>query len=169
MGATNKVNLQVLDMLIETNIARRNSEFNIDELISFIERQITPELGIGGDKYHFSPYCQNCHAILTLSKNYSDLSRRLIDWFVKNQDSNGFWGISGPTVEETAYSVLALCYYHIHTEKIDLSIVNRAIDYLLTKQEPYPNLWLSKVAYTPIETVQAHVLAALELYHQAVA
>ena len=169
IGPSNMVNLHVLDMLLETNVAQRMSEFNIDELISFIEKQITPGQGIGGDKYHYSPYCQNCHGVLALSKNYTEISRKLVDWFLNNQDINGLWGINGPTVEETAYAVLALCYYHIHTEKIDLSILNKTIDYLLTNQEHHPNLWLSKVAYTPIETVQAHILAALELYHQAVA
>lgn len=169
IGASNMVNLHVLDMLLETNMAKYNSEFNIDQLVTFIAKQISPEHGIGGDKYHFSPFCQNSHGILTLAKHYPDLSRKLVDWFITNQDSNGLWGINGPTVEETAYSVLALCYHHLHAEELDLSILNNAIDYLLSNQGPYPNLWLSKVAYTPIETVQAHILAALELYHQVVA
>ena len=43
-----------------------------------------------------------------------------------------------------------------------------AITYLTKEDGKYQNLWLSKVAYTPIETVQAHILAALELYHQSV-
>ncbi len=168
IGTSNMVNLHVLDMLLETNASKWNREFNIDQLVSFIAKQISPEYGIGGDKYHYSPYCQNCHAVLTLSKNYPSLSRKLVDWLFANQDINGLWGITGPTVEETAYAVLALCYYHIHAEKLDLTILNNAIDYLVADHGPYPNLWLSKVAYTPIETVKAHILAALELYHQAV-
>lgn len=167
IGASNMVNLHVLDMLLESKASLKTDDFGLDELLSFISNQITPENGIGGDKYHYSPYCQNCHGVLTLSTEYPDLSRQLIDWFIRNQDSNGLWGVNGPTVEETAYAVMSLCYYHIHAVRIDLSILNKAIDYLLSEQEPYQNLWLSKVAYTPIETVQAHILAALELYHQA--
>ena len=157
IGASNMVNLHVLDMLLETSIVRYNHEFDI-----------SPEQGIGGDKYHFSPYCQNAHGVLTLTKHFPNLSIKLIDWFLANQDENGLWGMHGPTVEETAYGVIALCYFHIHAEELDLSVVHKAIDYLISNQDPYPNLWLSKVAYTPIETVQAHILAALELYHQAV-
>jgi hypothetical protein len=56
---------------------------------------------------------------------------------------------------------------HIHAEKIDLSILFKAIDYFLTDTNKYPDLWLSKVAYTPIETVKTHVLTAIELYHRA--
>ena len=169
IGASNMVNLHVLDMLLETNITKFNSEFDIDQLVSFIDNQISPEAGIGGDKYHYSPYWQNSHGVLPLAKLYPDLSRILVEWFQSNQNENGLWGINGPTVEETAYAVIALCYHHIHAEKLDLSFLDRAIDYLISNVDPYPNLWLSKVAYTPNETNKAHILAALELSNQAVA
>ena len=103
-----------------------------------------------------------------MSKHFPAISRKLVDWFIKQQDFDGLWGTHGPTVEETAYAVMALSYYHIYAENIDLNILYKAVDFLIRNNSNYPNLWLSKVAYTPIETVQAHVLAALELYRKAV-
>jgi prenyltransferase beta subunit len=167
IGASNMVNLHVLDMLLETTTRATELDIDIYRLTSYMAKQITTEHGIGGDKYHFSPYCQNAHGVLALTKKFPDLSSKLIDWFLSQQDEDGLWGINGPTVEETAYAVLSLCYYHIHAENIDLSILFKAIDFLLTDTNKYPNLWLSKVAYTPIETVKAHVLTAIELYHKA--
>ena len=168
IGASNMVNLHVLDLYLESSHTDPNRYNIIDQLISFINKQITSTAGIGGDKYHYSPYCQNAHAILALAKYYPDISRKLIDWFISNQDENGLWGSHGPNIEETAYAVMSLCYYHLYTENIDLNILFKAIEYLMTSKDRHPDLWLSKVAYTPIETVQAHILAALELYHQAV-
>ena len=166
MGASNMVNLHVLDMYLESTISDPDRRLYIDQLVSFINKQITTKDGIGGDKYHYSPYCQNAHGVLTLSKHFPELACKLVDWFLTNQDKDGLWGIHGPTVEETAYAVMALCYYHIYAEKIDLTRLFKAIDFLVNESGNYPNLWLSKVAYTPIETVQAHIVAALELYHQ---
>lgn len=169
IGASNMVNLHVLDLFLESNHRESNRYTIIDQLVSFINKQITSSKGIGGDKYHYSPYCQNAHAVLALAKYYPDISRKLIDWFISNQDEGGVWGSHGPNVEETAYAVMSLCYYHIFSENIDLNNLNNAIEYLTKYNNRHPDLWLSKVAYTPIETVQAHILAALELYHQAVA
>lgn len=169
IGASNMVNLHVLDLYLESSHKEPNRYTIIDHLISFINKQITTSKGIGGDKYHYSPYCQNAHAVLALGKYYPDISRKLIDWFLSNQDEKGLWGSHGSNVEETAYAIMSLCYYHIYSEKIDLNILYNAIEYLSNNSTRYPDLWLSKVAYTPIETVKAHILAALELYHQAVA
>ena len=168
MGASNMVNIHVLDMYLESSYQCNNRQMMINQLVTYIEKQISYSKGIGGDKYHHSPYCQNTHAVLALAKNYPEISRKLIDWFIVNQDENGLWGTNGPNIEETAYAVMSLCYYHINAEKIDLNILFNAIDYLVKNDNPYPDLWLSKVAYTPIETVQAHILSALELYRQAV-
>lgn len=166
IGSSNMVNLHVLDMYLESSIIDEERTIIINQLLDFMDKQITVKDGIGGDKYHYSPYCQNAHAVLTLSKEYPEISCKLVDWFFNNQNKDGLWGIHGPSVEETAYAVMALCYYHLHAEKINIERLYKAIDYLLQENGQYQNLWLSKVAYTPIETVQAHILAALELYHQ---
>ena len=163
IGASNMVNLHVLDMYLETNLINKDEE--VDKLLTHIEAQLQKIDGIGGDKYHYSPYCQNAHAVLALTKSFPEQARILIDWFIENQHEDGKWGFNGiVTVEETAYAVLALCYYHKYAEKLDLSILRNAIEYLVTNNEPYQDLWLSKTAYTPIETVEAHITAALALY-----
>ncbi|MHA2364396.1 MAG: prenyltransferase/squalene oxidase repeat-containing protein [Candidatus Hodarchaeales archaeon] len=169
--ASNMVNLHVLDAYSENNHKERDRI--IEKLIFYFERLLPEDTAsLGGDKYHFSPYCQNSHGVLALSKEAPDLSERIVNWFWQEQQINGLWGSHPlqPTIEETAYAILALCYYHIHVEKVDLERLRSAIQYILAfdLDSPQPPLWLSKTAYTPIEVNDAHVLASLLAYKEAI-
>ena len=161
--ASNMVNLHVFDLFNETNHPSKDKELN--KLETYFERTISKEYGIGDDKYHASPYCQNSHGVMAFAKDHPNLCGPLIDWFWNQQRENGLWGNTRVTVEETAYSVLAICYAHEYREPQELEKLIPAVDYLVNNfKDIFPNLWLSKVAYTPIETVKAHIFSALELF-----
>ncbi len=66
-------------------------------------------------------------------------------------------------MEETAYSMLALLYYHENSEKIDDAVLSSGIRYLANNyyKNEYPEMWIAKGLYCPINVVRSSILAVL--------
>ena len=98
------------------------------------------------------------------------MSNKIIDWLFDTQKQNGSWGILDGTSEETAYAVQALTYYHINVEKLDTVPIASGVKFLLENYEnnDYPELWIGKGLYTPINVVKSAVISALYMYHSKI-
>ena len=125
------------------------------------------------DKWHTSPYYATTHAIVALLKEESCLKacRHTIDWLICTQRRDGSWGFfEKGTVEETAYTLIALLHYH-RKNPIDKDILHRGANYIYIHQNiisNYPALWIDKCLYIPHNVVRSAVLAAIILYEQTV-
>jgi halimadienyl-diphosphate synthase len=139
-------------------------EVIIEKLIRFLRRNIRSD-GFWEDKWHISPYYATCHAVFTLCGIDSDLTERAISWILRTKNSNGTWGKNGGTLEETAYAIQALMYYHRHVEHIDVRRLSKSLPYLsLGGHAPsyisLPDLWVGKVLYTPMRIVWSSIASA---------
>jgi squalene cyclase len=122
------------------------------------------------DKWHASPYYATSHALIALlhQGNYlGHACRHTVDWIVNTQLRDGSWGFFGRgTVEETAYALTALLYYHNY-HPLNEEILHKGACYLLQsyeKKRSHPEFWIGKDLFIPYDVVQAAILAALILY-----
>ncbi|MFZ0549112.1 MAG: prenyltransferase/squalene oxidase repeat-containing protein [Candidatus Promineifilaceae bacterium] len=123
------------------------------------------------DKWHASPFYATAHVLVGMLRHDVFLSyvcRPTIDWLLHTQRPNGSWGFYDVgTVEETAYVLTALLYYHQH-EPIKKEVLQRAADFLAANHQgpdsDYPELWIGKCLYTPQDVVRSAVLSALIQY-----
>ncbi len=116
------------------------------------------------DKWHASPYYLTAPSIGMLHGIIDDLLPSRIEWIIQTQNPDGGWGYyHKSTIEETAYCIDALLYWHEHIERLDASILNPGINYLLKQMDDptYEPMWIGKGLYTPYKVVQASVLTAL--------
>lgn len=155
-------NIHVLDC-VKSCREFPNREEVIERLVRFLSGEMHPE-GFWKDKWHMSPYYATCHAILALCGVSSSLAEKAVSWILKTQNSNGTWGENGGTLEETAYAVQALMYYHRYVERIDIARMSRAISALIlngcTSPVCLPDLWTGKVLYTPVRIVLSSIASA---------
>lgn len=117
------------------------------------------------DKWHVSPYYTTCHAVIALKDIDKSLAQAAIQWLQETQRTDGSWGIFSGTVEETAYCVQALLLYDASNQNHDVNM-NGAIDYLKANrnQSHYPELWIGKGLYAPINVIKSSALSALLLH-----
>ncbi len=167
LGVSFLVNLHIYD-LYQTLVDAPNRDRVLDKLKHFFSDILYKDHKFGKDKYYYSPILQNSHAILAFKENEPELSTICYNWLI-SQQKNGLWGMKHPTIEETAFAVMGICAYHIYVRKIDLSILNTAIDYIT---EHYSDLlndtyWLAKVLFNPIQLQKVNVFSALNIYHRA--
>ncbi|MCA9988239.1 MAG: hypothetical protein KDE09_04925 [Anaerolineales bacterium] len=136
------------------------------------------------DKWHVSPYYATAHALSILKElprqqasRMKPLVERSREWLRHTQNADGSWGFYGePTVEETAYGLLALAAGAGTPADSDKISSTLAAKYLLTRLleherhssevYPFPPLWIDKCLYTPRLIVQAVVVSALEAYRR---
>ena len=133
------------------------------------------------DKWHISPYYATAHALRVLAELPADQAKRIQpaigrarEWLRETQNADGSWGFyDQPTVEETAYGLLALTAGARHDR--DCLPCDRASQYLqshaqsrgarpcapTTDEEMFPPLWIEKCLYTPKLIVQATIESAL--------
>ena len=134
------------------------------------------------DKWHISPYYATAHALCILKElprqqasRMKPLVERSREWLRYTQNADGSWGFySEPTLEETAYGLLALTAGAGTPIDSDKDSCIRAAAYLLQKLnehensgngEPdydYPPLWIDKCLYTPTLIVHTVIISALE-------
>jgi halimadienyl-diphosphate synthase len=128
------------------------------------------------DKWHVSPAYATCHALCVLAalpEPWASRTRGMLEaganWMRSAQDLGGAWGcLGGPTLEETAYGLLALTRIDSRSGDLrHLAARRAAFEYLeeATRSEPgrgpdYPPLWIDKCLYTPPRVVESAIIAA---------
>ncbi len=125
------------------------------------------------DKWHISPYYATAHVLVGLLRHDAFLiyiCQPTIDWMLHTQRPDGSWGFyETGTVEETAYVLTALLYYHQH-KPVKKEVLQRAAEFLAVNHQgpdsDYPELWIGKCLYTPQDVVRSAVLSALILYEE---
>jgi hypothetical protein len=145
----------------------------IDKTIRFLRSQM-----IDGnhfqDYWHLSPAYPTCHAIFAFHLTEETLMESCVDFFLDTQRDDGSWGFTSNgnglgTLEETAFALQGLLYYHQHVESIDLEPVNRGIEFILDgfPSARYPEMWWAKVLNTSENIVESGVIGALLMFRQA--
>jgi halimadienyl-diphosphate synthase len=138
----------------------------IERLIQFLKKKMNPE-GFWLDKWHISPYYTTAHAVITLSDVEPALAEKAVSWIQKTQNENGLWGENNGTLEETAYAVQAILYYHHTVERLDISTIKlpRLGHGPPLVQNMLPDLWIGKVLYTPVNVIFATIASAQTMLH----
>jgi len=128
------------------------------------------------DKWHASPYYATSHTLIALINAHEPLVTECVDsieWLIHTQREDGSWGyFDRGTAEETAYALLALLHYHRHIESMNqvaVETIKKGVSFLQYSMEEhidlmYPDLWIAKSLYAPVNIVKAAILAALNLY-----
>lgn len=156
-------NLHALELFKTATNHPRSKEI-VHKLLSFFEKEMNGSY-LGVDKYYFSPSFQNCHGVFAFEGIAPNLAEKCMQYFVDCQGSNGLWGSGSTQVEETAFAVLGLSYYHRYIELIDISKLKNAVEFLLINwDQHYGEQWITKVHYAPIEIIRAHIFGALASY-----
>lgn len=154
-------NIHILDA-IKNDPNCNNREHSIEKILEFLKSKRTSD-GYWTDKWHVSPYYATGHAIIALSGLDDSIAGEAVEWIIDSQNSNGSWGVYRETIEETAYALWALLYYYENVEKIDEKIILNGIQYLSKNlnSEDYPELWIAKGLYCPLNVVKSAVLSVL--------
>lgn len=156
-------NIHVLDFIKDCPQFPNKDEV-VEQLIRFIRSEMNSE-GFWVDKWHVSPYYPTSHAVLALCDVDPSLASKAISWILDTQNKNGTWGREGGTLEETAYAIQALLYYHRHVEHIDIGKIARALSILnlqnyIQSEASLPEMWVAKVFLTPVRVVGSAVASA---------
>ncbi|HLA44431.1 MAG TPA: hypothetical protein VJZ27_13395, partial [Aggregatilineales bacterium] len=147
-----------------------NREQFCDTIIrSLLQQQLYQSFWI--DKFHVSPYYVTSHimiALITLRELSIVEYSHSIEWFKHTQHSDGSWGyFKIGTIEETAYTLLALMYYHEFVKPLNIDILHRGIEFLENHNTPdqrLTDLWIAKTNFSPPAIVDALLLATFERY-----
>jgi hypothetical protein len=155
-------NLHILDFLKEYGNVSQIQEI-AERILQFLRREMRCP-GYWVDKWHSSFYYPTSHAVIALSNVDNSLAAKAVSWILQTQNENGMWGCNGGSVEETAYAVQALLYYHMNVERIDLSPIERAAKNLFIKSMgKCPEFWVAKGLYVPTNIVESAVMSALNM------
>ncbi len=113
------------------------------------------------DKWHFSPIYPTSRAVIALEGLDDTLAQQCVDWIVRNQHTDGSWGASGSTQEETAFAALSLTFWLSKGNPVDMFILKKAYHYLEgVTTAPEDTLWIGKTLYCPQNVVCALIFAA---------
>ncbi len=160
-------NVHVLDALRDHPGYVRRQESMIAKVLAFLREQATLQ-PFWFDKFHASPFYPTAHAVIAAIGLDAAFVKNAIDWIIKMQKGSGAWGYYGPTSEETAYCMQALIAYHQQVEPLDLSALDRAAEFLYRSYQSddheYPELWIGKSLYSPVNIVHSAVISALIMY-----
>ncbi|OLS20947.1 MAG: Type B diterpene cyclase [Candidatus Heimdallarchaeota archaeon LC_2] len=162
------LNLHILDAIFHSkNWKHKDEEINF--ILSFLEDEIKLS-GFSNDKWHISPLYSNVHGILSLADIDESLAEKCMRGITQNQNKNGLWGKNGTELEDTSLGILGLSYYNNEVEKIDISNLYEAVEYLVSvvNDSHYYQLkicpqWVSKILYDPKEIREMHTIAALSV------
>jgi halimadienyl-diphosphate synthase len=116
------------------------------------------------DKWHVSPYYLLSMAVIALCRVDRELASYYVKWLTCTQRTNGGWGQQSATLEETAYAITALVYWHKHIAKVPMPVIEKGRQYLVTHNgnKDEPALWIGKSLYYPTAVVEGAVIAALQ-------
>jgi hypothetical protein len=124
------------------------------------------------DKWHASPYYATERCVTALAchggSHGPGAVRSAADWVLATQREDGFWGIWGPSAEETAYAVKILLHVpDLAGQRQAAEALDRAEAALCeegrTPAQRHPALWHDKTLYAPEAMIEAEVTAAREL------
>ena len=103
-----------------------------------------------------------------IPRNYDkELCNNAIEWIIDTQNKDGSWGFYGPTAEETAYAIQALCIWKTSNGKVSSNIIENGINWLIQHNNPpHPPLWIGKALYTPELVVRSTILSAIQMGRQ---
>lgn len=139
-----------------------------EQLLQFLRKSMYSP-GFWLDKWHVSPYYPTSHAIFALCDADPFLAEKGISWILDTQNENGSWGLNAGTVEETAYVVQALMYYHQNVEHIDIPYSLTTLDInQVHSPSPLCELWIGKTLYTPLNVVFSSMVSASIMYNTCV-
>ncbi len=126
------------------------------------------------DEWHLSPaYCTS-HAIPAFHMIEETLMERCVSFFLDTQHPDGSWGfVLGNglgTIEETAYALQGLLYYHSRVERLDESVLHRAVEYVVDRfpAPAYPEMWAAKVLFAPRHIIESLVTGTLLMFKRHV-
>jgi halimadienyl-diphosphate synthase len=153
-------NIHVLDFVKSCSGFPRREEV-VEKLVQFLRREVYPG-GFWVDKWHISPYYPTSHAVIALCDIDLSLAEKAVSWILNTQNENGMWGENDGTLEETAYCVQALMYYHRHAEHIDTERMSKAVSALncASLSTSLTDLWVGKVLYSPVRVLWSSVASA---------
>ncbi len=155
--------LEALHTLPETDRARAR-----DKILAYLFRA-RRHGSFWSDKWHCSDYYPTSKALMAMSPHVAQEEMEdTLRWLLFTQRESGAWGQYMPTSEETAYVLLALLNYHRTVRPLSQEPLRRAAEYLIANEHPfkgdYPELWITKVLYSPTFVIRCAILAALNLY-----
>jgi len=146
------VNVNALKTLTLRNF--EGKETYIESINTWLEdKLLTP------DKWNVSKFYVPSRAVFSVKE---ELAQKCIDFLITNQNDDGGWGIS---MEESAYVVLALCYWYKSGYASNLlEIVSNAIIkakiYFETHEMKMVPLWCAKVLYCPYLIAKCAIYSA---------
>ena len=163
------IHAHLLDALHYTERGARAPR--IAKVLRFLEAVRQPG-GYWLDKWHVSPYYVTTRVVLAAAGHglAPALVAPAVDWLVRSQRADGGWGYyppqeDAPTLEETAYALLALFAWRATGRPVPVAVLERGAAYLRAHAafppRRYPPLWIAKSLYVPVQVVQAALLAAL--------
>ncbi len=150
----------------------KGTEQIIASVLKFLKKERI-ENSYWKDKWHISPAYATMHvmaACLHKTKQYPEMTReeegmaeKAKEWFIDSRHGNGLWGFGEWTAEETAHALLALASYSKKFGKIEIKNLDKAFGFLYSslKLDRYPELYIGKGLYAPVNVIRAAILAAL--------
>ncbi len=155
-------NVHVLDALHYCSPSE--SRPRIEKIVRFLHATRSAG-GYWFDKWQVSPYYTTSHTVMAAQEVAPNLVEPAIEWMIHTQWADGGWGWFAPTMEETAYVVLAMLVRQRGGRSVPAAVLERGIEYLrqhfsATAME-YPPLWIAKTLYTPVRVVHGLILATL--------
>jgi halimadienyl-diphosphate synthase len=128
------------------------------------------------DKWHISPMYATAHVLCAVEdlapeqrRRVAHLLERSREWLRQSQNGDGSWGFYGqPTLEETAYGLLALARTGRDRDRAHCEAAARYIAAASTETISHPPLWIDKCLYVPPLVVDAAIEAALTAWKSSI-
>jgi halimadienyl-diphosphate synthase len=125
------------------------------------------------DKWNASPYYVTAHVLagmLRVAPHIAEECRHTVDWIVHTQREDGSWGFfDRGTLEETAYALIGLLHYNRHSP-VDRTVLQNGARFLYRnyagRETRWPELYIGKCLFAPVDVLHATVLAAMMLYEE---
>ncbi|MBI4301402.1 MAG: hypothetical protein HY664_02205 [Chloroflexi bacterium] len=170
--ASNSVNIHVLDAL-KSLPHYPNRHQAMGKILDFLEANQVDKM-YWFDKWHISPYYTTTQAIMAAiglpeewAKRAKTMIKGPVDWLLNTQNPDGSWGYKVGTVEETSYAIQALLLYRSRVSSFSPEVLRRGANWLYENysQMEYPELWIGKCLYAPVNIIRSAAISALALYN----
>jgi halimadienyl-diphosphate synthase len=136
---------------------------SVCKIIEFLRKTKQPA-GYWIDKWHLSPYYPTCHAIIAGLGFANELVADSVQWVLATQQSDGSWGHTVSTTEETAYCLQALALWNRSRGGVPSESLKRGVEWLTEhRHDETPSQWIGKCLYCPEYVIESAILSALTL------